>query len=136
MREIIFRGKRVDNGKWAYGQLAEVETAGDRYEHGRLPVEFEFAIVRTDLCIRETIIIGENTICQYTGSTDKNGTKIFEGDICKVNDLIYKVVFNYGQWNFKIISDKYYCCPCFYSNCGEYCEVIGNIFDSQELMEI
>lgn len=131
MREILFRGKSVDKNvgcKWVYGGILAT-TLGEKSSRADI-VQFDNAYGAF-----VNIRVNERAIGQYTGLTDKNGKKIFEGDICRVGNLLYKVVFSYGQWNFEIISTKYYCCPCFYSNCGEYCEVIGNIFDNPELLQ-
>lgn len=124
MREILFRGKRKDTGAWVFGDLVH-----SQYKIG-------------DTCVGQygnTVGIHQvnpETVGQFTGLTDKNGTKIFEGDVCKVGNLIYKVVFEYSAWWFKILSNKVYCCPAFNSHCGDLCEVIGNIHDNPELLEV
>ena len=124
MREILFRGKRKDTGAWVFGDLVH-----SQYKIG-------------DTCVGQygnTVGIHQvnpETVGRFTGLTDKNGTKIFEGDVCKVGNLIYKVVFEYSAWRFKILSNKVYCCPAFNSHCGDLCEVIGNIHDNPELLEV
>ena len=123
MREILFRGKRKDTGAWVFGDLVH-----SQYKIG-------------DTCVGQygnTVGIHQvnpETVGQFTGLTDKNGKKIFEGDVCKVGNLIYKVVLEYSAWWFKILSNKVYCCPAFNSHCGDLCEVIGNIHDNPELLE-
>lgn len=67
------------------------------------------------------------TVCQYTGLTDKNGRKIFEGDILKIPEKKnHNVKFEYGQFYVGIN------CPIAYIRTE--CEVIGNIFDNPELI--
>ena len=127
MREILFRGKHHKTKEWIFGYYAEQSTA-----NGAKPMIIKSYYPTNNI---ESIAVAPKTVGQYTGLTDKNGTKIFEGDICKVADLLYKVIFSYGQWYFDIISTEYICYPYFYSHCGEHCEIIGNIFDNPELVK-
>ena len=124
MREILFRGKDIA-GNWYYGvPLIFIED----YVCMTAPHTFNKAVI-------------PETVGQYTGLTDKNGKKIFEGDIVKYSDpfpfakeyIMSEVAFDFGFCGFLPFAD--YDC-----DCGEYvnaddCEVIGNVHDNPELLK-
>lgn len=131
MREILFRGKRVDNGEWVYGLLCRV---GDTYAN----------IVEKSTEVMCTVLT--NTIGQSTGLTDKNGREIFEGDIIH---LEYSQVFFGGVYFGEYTAEVSYKEGCFVTdgiNNGDEIEtplsgfdndeveIIGNIHDNPELL--
>lgn len=122
MREILFRGKRLDNGEWVYGYYVYAPNHISQQEHLIQPVADDGRLAT----LRK---VDPDTVGQFTGKFDKNGKRIFEGDICRVHDLNYKVEFKCSAWGFTILSKKVYCYPYFDSHCPEYCEIIGNIYD-------
>ncbi len=127
-REILFRGKRVDNGEWAYGYY--VNCSGP----GRKPNETKHYIVEYPYAWN----IYTSTLGQYTGLTDRNGKRIFEGDILRYDGetSIYDARWDYHRWlvqmhgNYSAMPDDLDECFC------QYAEVIGNIHDGQELLEV
>lgn len=127
LREILFRGKAVVSGQWHYGFFCE-----KGYN-----VDYPVIIPHCDDGISDLDwVVDPNTVCQYTGLTDKNGKMIFEGDICKCNGV--------SGLSFEIVWDGDFCCfvwrdasgrdGFWRSMCG-YAEVIGNIHDNPELLE-
>lgn len=137
MREILFRGKRksINKGEWIYGSFVE----------------------DTDLnacCIRDKSLVYElvdrETVGQYTGLTDKNGKKIFEGDIVSTK---YKLGRG-GYYVFEVYYNENLCQFALTINSGSYTknkqydwlqltslkankvEIIGNIHDNPELLEV
>ena len=141
MREILFRGKRADNGKWVYGYYFEAKEHW--HDHGK-----HEAWIATDFVqnggwcnVRGKYAVDPDTVGQYTGRTDKNGKKIFEGDIVKVTDDygemnvcscgIGYVLFYDGVWYIDDeVNDGLYDVSKIY-----YIEVIGNIHDNPELLK-
>lgn len=127
MREILFKAKRIDNGEWVYGNYAfcDCYTKQKHYIFQNKPLEYA---------------VDENTICQYTGLTDKNGNKIWENDI--VEGLFYHglkvkavVAFKYGAFGLKWNRGDVEEFSAFTSICNVEYEIIGNIFDNPELLE-
>lgn len=136
-REILFRGKRVDNGEWIEGYLFD-----DGYQKpkhvfvGNLIIdEYEGAACdEWDINGIGFCDVEPNTVCQYTGLTDKNGKKIWENDIVLVDR--YKGIVEYKKgcfvikWNVKfLIKDLGYWAD------SNALHTIGNIHDSPELLE-
>ena len=141
MREILFRGKHVDSGEWLEGDLL-------RFPDGVFYITYPDESMPRKNAFMEKI--NSETIGQYTGLTDKNGKKIFEGDVVKctdeTNDYSFTAVVMFGNpngeynWGFQLKRIKG-------ANAntdillwvemvdtGAYIEVIGNIHDNPELL--
>lgn len=122
-REILFRGKHIHamdsnehlNGTWVHGYLSDKDYIYDTSLNG------EF-------------LVDENTVCQYTGLTDKNGKKIWENDIVQVGWYKGTVKYENGcfviKWNDKFLR----------KGLGYWADLdgfhtVGNIYDNPELLE-
>ena len=143
MREILFRGKRMDNGEWVFGDLIRepwgyciqvVTGSGNEYS-------------------RKKYAITEETVGQYTGLKDKNGNRIWVGDIVqyqfdnddcpfpnkRTDKIIGKIFFSEFRASFSVtagrngsdmVNDDLFK----YVQNGNRVEVIGNITDNPELL--
>jgi len=161
MREILFRGKRLDNGEWVEGGYRAEKVGGyitavsivEHLGHGAW----------------NNYRVDPSTVGQYTGLCDKNGKKIFEGDIVKFLRYVGKIVFEEGSFGLAIgfndafdwdyideemkqftgVGQSTACfnnhfislweilwnCNCDHNDC-DVVEVIGNIHDNPELLEV
>lgn len=130
-REILFRGKRIDDGKWVEGDLSRCIVVGETHIR-RIEDNLSTTTHRID----------PETVCQYTGYKDDTGKRIFEGDIVAFEDMT-STESGYSEMD---------CCgkvgydeeeACFYVTdrlsaeswevLGE-CHIIGNLFDNPELL--
>lgn len=132
MREILFRGKRKDNGKWTYGFYA-LFASNKGLKHG-------IYTGAENGCVIPYEVISE-TVGQYTGLTDKNGNKIFEGDIVKScfrgeadkEPMTVEFRIERRGWFPFACGDGCGCCEVD-TYPPEYTEVIGNIYDNPGLL--
>lgn len=166
MREILFRGKRINNGEWVEGSFLLDGEAHRPPDKEHLPFSKCYIVPETD---RENVKTSFNngslflettayhvipeTVGQYTGLTDdKNGRKVFEGDILKFTDTnaeyewIGKVEFGNPNeeynWGFQLVyisgtkpnTDILLWFDM--EETGAFSEVIGNIHDNPELLEV
>lgn len=122
MREILFRGKDI-KGNWYEGLLAHNIAKDEWYISNKAGISTAYQV-------------RPETIGQFTGLTDKNGVKIFEGDIVSYGDTIHKVVFEQrnGTAYFGLVYS-----PIETLQFGHYqdlrqLEVIGNIYENPELI--
>lgn len=131
MRQIMFRGKCIDNGEWVYGDLLANTPDGKVFIQ---PTDYN----------KPPVIIDKETIGQYTGLQDKDGQKLYEGDIV-LKDDIYRRKFHAIMFGKNSIG----CCGCCYdehiaqgfylTNYNNDEETfdnlikVGNIYDTKEI---
>ena len=129
MREIKFRGKRLDNGEWVYGDYHR--RAGGVHCVIDMQPDFqgkvEYVVIQVDA----------DTVGQFTGLHDKNGKEIYEGDIVVIDGIIRGCVrYNARYWRYEIATaDEPLENERIPSGRPEECwMVIGNIHDNPELL--
>lgn len=133
IREVLFRAKAINrdkgyhrtnykNGDWVYGLITRLYD--ERFEN--LPAKM------TDENCVSGIEIDHSTICQSTGLTDKNGDKIWENDIVRLNEDLYIVTWEEDDAMFAL--EDVGVVENFSNVDSRWCEVIGNKFDNPELV--
>lgn len=150
MRDIKFRGKEIDTGKWVFGFYLEQDICnmGSKNTKRDLLIKDAGVIVQNSKCNSGTVI-DKNTIGQYTGLKDENGKEIYEGDIIEFSYDMFignfntfiakgKVIFEEGAFyvevfeNERTTKDEAYL---LYSINLDTIELMGNIYDNLELLE-
>ena len=126
IREVIFRGKRTDNGKWVKGYLYITHTG--THEIGSYDAEINIE--------RLTFDVIPETVGQYTGLTDKNGVRIFEGDIVECVSGGEQAVISWLKYFacFGLSFDGWCCGFDDYDFSPNDFKAIGNIHDNPELL--
>lgn len=143
-RKILFRGKRKDNGEWVEGdsliKLIRAEDGGVNYfmpqkgEKITSTLDEHNNIIMIDSCLLYKV--DPETVGQYVGLIDKNGTKLFEGDIVKGKDGAkdrYPDFYGYighGNGSFVIIGEAVN----HYRWLDYEVEIVGNIHDNPDLV--
>lgn len=134
MREILFRGKREDNGEWVYGYLVKHPSAihiGDYSNSWYIHVP-----PRDPDDNGGGYAVMPETVGQYTGQTDKNGTMIFDGDICEIDreDGTFEIIWDNRFARIALVSNElYFDFDQFYRH---EIRAIGNIHDTPELLKV
>lgn len=129
MRTIKFRGKRIDTGKFAYGDLIH-RNDGDVAIYTNLDT---WAENQDDVdAYGDSFRVANSTIGQFTGLLDKNGRDIYEGDIVKSTFTTYIVKWNKECAYFSIEEDD---TPHLLADYVDDIEIIGNIHDNPELLK-
>ena len=135
---FLSRGKRKDNGEWVDGNLVYTRTTTLGVVTEIYTLEMRYEVI-------------PKTVGQYTGLKDKNGKKIFEGDIVKITDrnVCFETMaviefgnpnglYNWG-WQLKPLENKHFAIEILHwvdmEDSGAFIEVIGNIHDNPELLQ-
>ena len=153
-REILFRGKCTDTGRWYEGQYIHLHktTYCFKEDYDRNPDNGIHQIVfekMTDWGLPNRHLRADvlpETVGQYTGLTDKNGKKIFEGDICRFRewskgDMCWIGKVHYEHQQFVISGEKNKECESPFllvmsRFTSENIEVVGNIHDDREILDV
>ena len=142
MREILFRGKRLQGGNWVEGYFFKSDINKKERESGKATLIFTpdcDTFITVPECHNSFMVVSD-TVGQYTGLKDKNGKRIFEGDVAKVlqgkdKDIAY-VGFENGAFMLYPKTGNIYerTLWSYWYNDWDV-EVIGNITDNPELLE-
>jgi hypothetical protein len=130
-REILFKAKRKDNGEWVEGNLITNERNENQKYIGYIFDERNGIIEDFDL-----IEVIPDTLCQYTGLTDKNGKRIWENDILELpdEDGYFKCEWEEDTARFVLNGDEFLFDFEAYYGCE--CVIAGNVYDNADLLEV
>lgn len=142
MREILFRGKRIDNDEWVYGSFCMDAL---EQKNGLCGIDGFIRLYDFNMGKSQTHQVDRETIGQFTGLTDKNGKKIFEGDIVESEFTKKPYLVCFGEYTYtNEYGEEESVCGWYNEEEGGYvtafgcpdawATVIGNIHDNPELL--
>lgn len=133
-REILFKAKCLDDGEWVEGfYFCMVHDDGSHVHHFIMPLGADLSLGTPIEKIQVEIDI--ETLCQYTGLTDKNGSKIWENDFVREMDFRYLGMVRYIDAGYQIKWNDSYIRTDINFWVRERClNVVGNVFDNPELL--
>lgn len=123
-REILFRGKRQEVGQFA-------TTTNHEWVYGGYVKDCSGAYIHSIMYTHRMVKVDPATVGQYIGMTDKNGVKIFEGDIVSHQEAFYEVKYSTEWVRFIAVLPNGVFNPVVFQNCN----IAGNIHDNPELLE-
>ena len=148
MRTILFRGKKTDTKEWIFGDLIQLEK-----DFKKVVEILDWSKVDNKKKSKSDLTVIPETVGQYTGVDDKNGTKIFEHDIVKYErQLPFQNMFEINQTGGEMVDvnhvveyflngTEFSLSPISYNDlmneslaCCRFMEVIGNVHDNLELL--
>lgn len=131
MKEILFRGKQFDSDEWIEGQLLYFKSNVSMDELTIIVKSCEWDNLQEWLNLGKRARVEPKTVGQYTGLTDIDGKKIFEGDIIELLSNTYRVYWDKSEACYQLANSDY----SFYK-CASRSKVIGNIYDNPELLGV
>lgn len=137
-REILFRGKRLKYGEWIEGYVFDDGIAGSErmFVGGLVITDYHGTACNSCEVGIDFDEVDPSTVGQYTGLKDKNGTKIFEGDIVDIlceNEEVGVIEWSEDTAQFIVQADGF--AASFDNYWGKDLEIIGNIYDDPELLK-
>ena len=143
MREILFRGKRCDNGEWVQGFYLRADHHWHKNGIHKDWIALGASANGGWFALHNKYAVKAETVGQFTGLTDKNGKKVFENDIIVI---CYETDGEEFTETKRVHYNEKECCwyPMRWEECCEHCdhytevksiEVIGNIHDNPELLK-
>lgn len=132
MRDIRFRGRRLDNGEWAYGNLIITTNPFKKEDE---PFGY---FIHSGPNIMAPEPVDPKTVGQFTGLKDKAGKEIFEGDlISEGGSAPYEVIWQHHsvQWIMQSLSEGRYYRHMAMDYAAKSYEIIGNVFDNPDLLQ-